>query len=115
MEILNAQIINTNLSMADHGCLTFDLCLNISDGSACSFGGYCIGHGYLGAETFTGSEKGTASLMKVMDVIGVDHWEYLKYKYCRVKVDGNRVVAIGNLMEDNWFNPEEFFGTETKK
>ena len=112
MQILNAHITNVTLSMADHGCLVFGLTVHISDGTGCTFGGYSIGHGYLGADTFEGSERGTASLMKIMDVVGVERWEDIKGHYIRVKVEkgcGGSIRAIGNIMKENWFTPEEFF------
>ena len=59
-EILNAKIVKPTISMADHGCLTFGLYLD-GDGWGITFGGYCIGHGYLGADEFS-AESGDGSL-----------------------------------------------------
>lgn len=111
MDIENAKIINTRISMADHGCLTFDLILEGSSWG-CSYGGYCIGRGYLGAKDFTASSgNGLVAMMKIMDTVGVERWEDLKGKYvrCKIKGWGGTIDEIGNLIEDKWFNIREFF------
>lgn len=110
MEIKNAKITHVSISMADHGCLTFWLSLKLPK-SCCGYGGYCIGHGYLGAKEFDASDKGLIAMMKIMDTIGVEKWEDLVGKYCRVKTDGwgSSISIIGNIMEDKWFDLEEHF------
>lgn len=112
LEIKNAKITNVSLSMADHGCLTFSITL---DGGSwgCNYGGYCIGKGYLGAKNFRGSESGLEVLMRIMDTVGVECWEDLKGKYCRVKTEGwgGTIQAIGNILKDKWFDIKEFYNT----
>ena len=87
MEIKNARITKAELSMADHGCLTMWLTLEGS-GWGCGFGGYCLGKGYLGAKEFEGSAKGMESIMRIMDVVGVDRFTALKDKYVRAELEG---------------------------
>lgn len=110
-EISNAQIEKVSLTMRDHGCLTYYIDLRIGKGSFCSYGGYCIGHGYLGADHFDGMGAGLEAMMRIMDVVGVENWEELNGKYCRVEHDGwgSTIKRIGNLLEDKWFDQEEFF------
>ena len=111
MDIENAKITGTRISMADHGCLTFDLELE-GAGWICSFGGYCIGHGYLGADEFKAdSGNGLVAMMKIMDTVGVERWEDLEGKYVRCKTYGwgGTIDEIGNLIENKWFNIREFF------
>lgn len=112
LEIKNAKITRVSLSMADHGCLTFYIGLN-GGGWCCNFGGYCIGHGYLGAKSFQGSEAGLEVLMRIMDTIGVECWEDLKGQYCRVKTEGwgGKILSIGNILKDKWFDIKEFYNT----
>ena len=112
--IENAQISNVTISMADHGCLTFGVYL---DGGSwgCCFGGYCIGHGYLGADKFTAeSGNGLVAMMRIMDTVGVEKWEHLKGKYVRCKVGrgSEGIDEIGNIIKDKWFNIRNFFSQE---
>lgn len=117
MEIQNARIRSTSLTMADHGCLTFWLHLE-GDGWGCGFGGYCIGFGYLGSENFNAENgDGLVAIMKIMDTVGVEEWENLKGKLVRVKTDGwgSGIKEIGNIIEDKWFNIETFFQEKQKE
>ena len=110
MEIKNARISKVSISMADHDCLTFRLFLD-GDGWGCGFGGYCIGHGYLGADNFAGYGSGLEAMMRIMDTVGVEKWEDLEGKYVRCKVGdwGDPINEIGNILKDKWFNIKDFF------
>ena len=113
--IENAQISNVTLSMADHGCLTFWVYLD-GGGWGCGFGGYCIGHGYLGADEFKAeSGSGLEAMMRIMDTVGVEKWEDLKGKYVRCKMGrlGDGIDEIGNVLKNKWFNIREFFASKT--
>lgn len=112
LEIKNAKITKVSLSMADYGCLTFYITLD-GGGWGCNYGGYCIGKGYLGAESFQGSEAGLEVLMRIMDTVGVECWEDLKGQYCRVKTEGwgGKILSIGNILKDKWFDIKEFYNT----
>lgn len=116
MEILNAKIEDVSLTMADHGCLTFYLHLKMQNAGV-SVGGYCIGHGYLGAKEFDGYDKGTEVLMRIMDTVGVDKWEDLKGKFIRIKSNGwgSIIDEIGNIIDDKWLNFREFFTKKVKE
>lgn len=110
-EIRNARIIDTSITMEDHGCLTFMIRLE-SGALYVSYGGYCIGQGFLGSDTFTAENgSGLVAMMRIMDVVGVERWENLKGKYVRFVVDawGSPVKKIGNIIEDKWFDIDEFF------
>ena len=110
LEIKNAKITNISVSMEDHGCLTFYITLD-GGGWGCSYGGYCIGKGYLGAKEFYSTDAGLEILMRIMDTVGVEKWEDLKGKYCRVKTEGwgGTIRAIGNILTNKWFDIEEFY------
>lgn len=115
-KIENAFIESVDLSMADHGCLTLAMSLN-GGGWGVVYGGYCLGHGYLGADDdfFSGSADGMEYLIRIMDTIGVERFQNLKGKYVRIATKGwsSTVKIIGNIIEDKWFDAETFF--EDKK
>ena len=112
-ELENALIKNVDISMADHGCVTLSIELN-GGGWGCVFGGYCLGHGYLGASEFDGSGKGMESIARIMDVVGVSYFNSMKGKYVRVAVKDwcSPIKIIGNIIKDQWFDIESFFGDE---
>ena len=83
-EIENAIIKSADLSIADHGSLTMYLHIE-GNGWECMLGGYCLGHGYLGAKEFDSSPKGIEEIMRIMDVVGVDKFSKLTGKYIRVE------------------------------
>ena len=109
--IENAIIKKVSISMEDHACLTFHLTLD-GGGWGVGYGGYCIGHGYLGSDHFSAENgSGLVAMMKIMDTVGVERWEDLEGKYIRVKTKGigDRLTTIGNIIEDKWFDIEDFF------
>ena len=116
-EILNAKIVGTSLTMKDYGCLTFYVTVE-GAGWVVSLGGYCIGKGYLGADEFTAANgNGLEAMMRIMDVVGVETWEDLEGKYCRVKSGGwgDPIHEIGNILKDKWFDIGEFFQERKNK
>ena len=114
-KIENALIESVDLSMADHGCLTLALTLK-GDGWGVVYGGYCLGHGYLGAKEFDASASGLESIMRIMDTVGVERFQNLKGKYIRVasKGLGYTIKIIGNVLQDKWFDIETFFADKEK-
>lgn len=108
--IENARIAEVSLSMADHGCLVFGICVK-GGGWGCNIGGWAIGHGYRNADYFDSTGAGLVAMMKIMDVVGVEKWEDLRGKYIRVDSDGwgSTIHKIGNILKDDWFDIQEFF------
>lgn len=44
-----------------------------------------------------------ATLIKdILNTLEVRSWEELPRKFARIKLDGKRVVAVGNLIEEKW-------------
>ena len=111
--IENAKITDVSISMADHGCLTFTIYVQGAV-YACGFGGYAIGHGYLGADYWDGNGAGLVAMMKIMDVVEVEKWEHLKGKLVRVKYNSSgHITEIGNIIANKWFNIADFFSAVT--
>lgn len=118
-KISNAKITGVSISMADHEMLTFWVSVK-GWGWGCNVGGYGIGRGYLGAEPdeFTAeSGCGLEAMMRIMDAVGVEKWEDLVGKYCRVGHDGpgSTITGIGHIIdEDKWFDISLFFKEKQK-
>jgi len=113
--IRNVKITDTRLTMRENGCLAFHIYFE----GQCSggFGGYVLGHGYLGADHFDADGSGLVAMMKIMDVVGVEDWEALPGKYLRI-VDpglGGVTTKIGNIIKDKWFDIDAFFKYEQAK
>ena len=109
MRVENVKITNVSLTMEDHGWLTFRIDVK-GNGFGCGIGGYAIGSGHLGSNTFVGDRRGTEAIMRIMDVVGVERWEDLIGKYCRVKFEiPGPIKIIGNIIEERWVDLEEVF------
>jgi len=117
-EISNCKISSVDLSMADHGVLTLSIVLD-GNGWGCVYGGYVLGHGYLGAESeyFSGSAAGIESIMRIMDVVGVERFNSMNNKIIRAATKGweSSVKIIGNALKDNWFDVDSFFADKKSK
>lgn len=111
METKNVEITDVTLSMSG-GYLRFYVFLE-GNGFKGNYGGYVIGHGFLGSKEFSAENGyGLVAMMNIMNVVGVENWEDLKGKYCRVKIEngcGDTVKAIGHIINDQWFDMREFF------
>jgi len=110
IEIKNAVIEGASLTVDDRGILTAYLALNYGD-SGQSFGGRAL---YL-PESFINSKKpGNFAghfICRVLKIAGISDWNDLVGKAIRVKAKYLNVIAIGHIIEDDWFNPEEEFKT----
>jgi hypothetical protein len=113
MAVENAKISGTMLGNEDHGIFTAMLYLDFG-GSGQGFGGYGL-DAWQQEESYrrdiTGA--GTEFIKQILYIVGVDKWEDLKGKYVRVKREDDNwsspIIAIGNIIEDKWFTPKEWF------
>ena len=107
--IQNAQIRSADLTMEDHGCISFNAIIE-GAGWGYIFGGYSLGHAYLGAKEFSGYGPGIESIARIMDTVGVAKLSGLKGKYIRTAVNTEKSLKIiGNIIDDKWFDIESFF------
>lgn len=95
--IKNARILSAMLGQEDHGIRTFMIYID-ADGFSCGFARI------FKAESMDG-------ISKILDVVGVNNWEDLPGKYIRYEDDGrgSGITKIGNIIDDKWFDIEEFF------
>ncbi len=111
-EIINARIENTNLgNMKDGTLFGFWLYLDFG-GTGQGFGGYCLDEYDKPLSRRVGTAAGLESIIQILEIVGVDHWEDLKGKLIRVKRDAEwngKIFGIGHVLKDQWFEPEAFF------
>lgn len=108
--IENARVQVVDLSMADHGCMTLKLVLN--GGVWCTvFGGYALGNGYVGADSFRSTDTALVSIIQIMNVLECDTFNEMNGKYVRVATKGwgSSIKIIGNILKDQWFDYELFY------
>lgn len=115
MKTVNAKIDSTQLGMEYHDIMTYHLSLDYGDSSHQGFGGFTLDGPYKENGEFVerrGSAYGMESIMQILKTVGVSHWEDLPGKHIRVKRDyqanNSRIIAIGHITKDKWFEPEEF-------
>lgn len=113
-EIRNAIIESDSIDDGGRGLLTAWLHLDYGDGSHQGFGGYTL---YLPKSYAHFTEKWDFAghfIFRCMEVAGVESWDKIKGKSVRVKYEGgsgfsSKIVAIGHIVKDDWFNPSEDF------
>ena len=73
-------------------------------GSGQSFGGYCL---YMKNDT----SKNYAGhfIYRVLKIADVNDWSDLKGKSVRVKSDNSKIISIGHILNDDWFDPTKEF------
>lgn len=109
-EVVNAKIIGTTLGIEDHGILTCQLHLEWP-GAGISFGGYALDKWDDKKKKRIGVGIGLEFIQRVMEVVGVEKWEDIKGKYVRLDTEGwgGKALGIGNLLEEDWLYPGQFF------
>jgi len=107
----NAVITHTMLGYEDHGILTAYLYLDYG-GSCQGFGGYALdryveGSRQSGRSERIGTAYGCEFIIRILSVLGVDKWEKIPGTHCRVKASHEKAEAIGHILKDKWFDPQE--------
>ena len=42
-----------------------------------------------------------------LKTIGKSHWDNVAGSSCRIVTEGSRIIRIGNLLDDVWFDPQK--------
>lgn len=107
MTTKNALIQSVTLGYEDHGILTCYLTLWYGDSSGQGFGGYALDAFNKEVGERFGTAYGMEFIKSILDTVGVKAWEDLPGRNIRVKAENNKVYAIGNIIEDTWFEPKK--------
>lgn len=111
--ILNAIIKETKLGY-DYPIFTFNLVLEVQDGTGVVFGGYALDEYIKNRNKRVIQPKGAEAIQRILEVVDVDTWEDLKGKYIRIESNGigSTLTKIGNIMKDEWVDFSTFFKGE---
>lgn len=107
VEVLNARIVNTQLGW-DGSVMNSSIQLKAQH-LGVNFGGYIL---HADPQSMEQEDQQTAFGMayigRVLSTVGVATWEALNGQACRIAIQGNQIIGIGNLIDDVWFYPREF-------
>jgi hypothetical protein len=111
----NAEVSSIDTIIADDGTLRTYLILS-GNGWRINYGGYAVGITNQSATEFQATAKGTELILRLLTLIGARSTTELVGKYIRVAVlpEVGEVKIIGNIIEDKWFDIEDFFKPEEK-
>lgn len=102
----NAIIKSVSIMIEDHGILTAFVFLEWPGGGA-GLGGFAFDQAGPN-RTRTPAKHLAYFVRRVLETVGVDAWEKLPGKPCRVIGElGESLQAIGHFMEDRWFRPAQ--------
>lgn len=107
LKMQNAQITSTFLGYEDHGILTYYLMLK-GDGWGYGFGGLGLDSWNKAKDRrFAENGYGLESIRSILDTVGVQRWEDLTGKYLRCEGEGwgGRILRIGHITDEKWFDP----------
>ena len=105
MKIENATILDYKL-MIHRGCLVFDLVCQMAIGVQ-SFGGINLYNKYS-------KDVAGEYIRKVLDVVGVENACDLISKNIRVFIVDGEIIAIANILKEDWFDLEKFVSEKEK-
>src|SRR5215472_18115765 len=105
--IENCKITSTFLGVEDHGIFTCYVTCE-GDGWSCGFGGYGLDQWDAAAKIRIGTAYGMKFIMAILSTLELEKWESLKGTHCRVEAEGwgGKIVRIGHLIKDKWFDPK---------
>jgi hypothetical protein len=111
-EILNARIKSTTLGVEDHGIMTFFVFIEWP-GAGCGLGGYALDARENG-KPCGGSGHAYQAIRQILETVGVDKWEKLPGTLIRIVHPGlgRGLTKIGHILDDKWFDIEDWMKQE---
>jgi len=108
MKIKNAIITKVDLSIGDHGCLSCWVHVMYNKESGQGFGGINLCSLNRVAKDEIHSIAGHF-ICRVMQIADVTNWNDLIGKSIRVKSEAHTIAAIGNIINDDWFDIKKVY------
>lgn len=105
--VVNAKIASTFLGIDADDNMNFLLRLEF-DSCYKGYGAYPLDRPKINGNRI-GIPEGIIAIREILNAVGVMKWEDLAEKYVRVRMLGNEIVAIGNILEDKWVSLREIF------
>lgn len=107
IEIINVKLVQATLGNFQGGAFSYFLVFQTKDGNQHMVGGdqlddydpieeKRVPHPYCGLV-----------ISRILETLEVDRWEGLPSTYARLQVLSGSVIAIGNILKENWFYPAE--------
>jgi hypothetical protein len=110
MLIENGKIASTSLGIEDHGIFSSMIMIEFN-GSVQGFGGWALDKFSKELDQRIGTAFGCQFILELLKTLEVSTWDELKGLNVRVKRESDsydaRIVAIGHIIKNQWFNPME--------
>jgi len=106
-EIVNAKISSTRLGYEDHGIFSADLQLDYGS-SGQGFGGIAMDGWNEEKKEREGWPHGITFIGQLLHAVGAETWEALPGLHIRVKRRDGLARAVGHIIENKWFDIDEF-------
>lgn len=106
----NCRIESADISIEDHGMVTFWLTLS-GKGWGQGLGGWALDQAIRGGDEREGWGPGIIAIRKILETVGVMKWSQLKGTLCRAKIGycgSARPPIIGHIIDDKWFDMDSF-------
>jgi hypothetical protein len=96
MKVENAQVDSLHIGTEGHGIPSFMVMLRFQNYHQ-GYGGYDLRYQDYALRLITG----------LCRVFQTDNITNIVGKYCRAEIDGGKIIRIGNIFEDVWFDITE--------
>lgn len=104
-EIINAKVKSTHLGMEDHGIFTAMIHLEW-DHAGQGFGGYMLDTYNKEKDKRVGTEYGMEFIRRLLETLELEKWEDLPGTFVRIEQTHTKILRIGHLLKDKWFDPD---------
>lgn len=113
-EIFNGKIVRTHLGFEDHGILTAMITID-RGGCQQGLGGFGFGYNDSKTKKFVPSSNCAFFIKRVLDTLQLQKWEDLEGALIRVERSDGLLVAIGHIIDDQWFRFRDEMKAEYEK